>query len=251
MGNHYHLLAKFPHMNRAQFMRSFNSVIAKLVSEHIPSFKEGRLWARRYSFQAVPRNEDILHWFQYLTLNPVSSGLCKNTNNYNSYNSYKDSLRDVRRTFKVLDRMQYNDKVRFNSKIRKKDFVKSYTLKYSRLPGFSKLSESEYVSIISNMNQVRRKEMIRERLEKGQGFASKEALRGARVGARPGKTKKSSRNSFRPLVLTLCKETKKAFLESYFILLKEFQDASKKFRKGVVDIVFPPGTYASSLVAVV
>ena len=32
MGNHYHLMASFPKMNRALFMRDFNSAVARAVA---------------------------------------------------------------------------------------------------------------------------------------------------------------------------------------------------------------------------
>ena len=38
MGNHYHLIAQFPNCNKSAFMQSFNSIIAKLVPEHVASF---------------------------------------------------------------------------------------------------------------------------------------------------------------------------------------------------------------------
>lgn len=250
MGNHYHMLIKFPRMNRARFMRSFNAMVAKLVGEHVPNFDQGKLWARRYSFQAVPRPEDILHWFQYLTLNPVSSGLCTNPADYKGYNSYEDSINENVKTFRVFERMRYNDRVRFNSKIKKEDFIKEYELRYERLPGFETKSQQEYISEIRERQEIRRLEMIAERKSNKQGFATQEILNGLKAGTKPKNTKKSSRHSFRPLVLTLCNETKTKFLEKYFDLLEKFQEASLNFRQGVKDVIFPEGTYAPSLVAV-
>ena len=43
MGNHYHLIAQFPNCNKSAFMQSFNSIIAKLVPEHVASFDQGKL----------------------------------------------------------------------------------------------------------------------------------------------------------------------------------------------------------------
>lgn len=250
MGNHYHLLIKFPNMNRAKFMRSFNAMVAKLVAEYVPNFDQGKLWARRYSFQAVPRPEDVLHWFQYLTLNPVSSGICKDPANYASYNSYEDSINERVRTFKVFERVRYNDRARFNRNIKKEDFVKEYELKYARLPGYEEMDKNEYISQISKLQEARRLEMIEERRAKNQGFATQEMMKRTKSGSKPKSTKKSGRHSFRPLVLTLCRETKAKFLGGYFDLLERFQEASLKFRQGAKNVIFPEGTYAPSLVAV-
>ena len=250
MGNHYHLLAKFPEANRAKFMRAFNSIFAKLVTRHVSRFDQGKLWARRYSFQSVPRGEDVLHWFMYLALNPVSSGLCKKPEQYRSYNSFYEASREVTRTFKVFDRTHYSDKKRFNPNIRREDFEKEYTLRYSRLPGLEDMGASDYTRHLAEIREARRQELVTERIANGSGFASKDILLNTTPGVKPYHTKKSNRYSFRPLVLTLCKETRRKFLNEYFELLNAFRQASLAFRSGFTSVVFPQGTYPPSLFAV-
>ncbi len=119
MGNHYHMQAKFPKCNKASFMRSFNSIIAKLVAEHVNEFGEGKLWARRYSEQVLPRDEDVEHWFYYIALNEPLSGLSSSLKTENGYNSFSDSVAARVRKFKIFERSAYNEASRFNSKIKR------------------------------------------------------------------------------------------------------------------------------------
>src|SRR5262249_46352326 len=72
MGNHYHLLARFPKGNKAAFFRDFNSIIAKLTGTCAKNFEGGKLWGRRVRSQVVPNPTDIKERFFYAALNPVS-----------------------------------------------------------------------------------------------------------------------------------------------------------------------------------
>lgn len=54
-GNHNQSVAKFPKMNRADFMRDLNSSIARAVPKHTMEYPGGRFWARRYSQSARKR----------------------------------------------------------------------------------------------------------------------------------------------------------------------------------------------------
>lgn len=247
MGNHYHLLARFPKMNRAKFMRSFNSIFAKLVAEYEPLFDQGKLWARRYSFQAVPRNEDILHWATYLALNPVSSGLCSDSRHYPGYNSFYNSNKNKLK-FKVFDRMRFNNKKRFNAALNNEDYMHEYTLRYSRIPGLDDLEDLDYFVRLRNNFELRRSDLIKNHISKDYIYKRSNRKRN-QVGKRPVNPKTSTRYSFRPLVLTLCNLTKNAFLERYFNLVTKFKEVSKLFRAGFKDVIFPIGTYPPSLVS--
>ena len=63
MGNHYHLLARFPKGNKAAFFRDLNGMISRLTKVRVKSFEGGKLWARRVRCQVVPNSEDILERF--------------------------------------------------------------------------------------------------------------------------------------------------------------------------------------------
>ena len=92
VGNHYHLLARFPLGNMALFYRDFNARIAESVKLLVPEFESGPLFERRYASQAVPEKDDIEDYFFYLALQPVSSGLCARVSEYPGRSLFSLSL---------------------------------------------------------------------------------------------------------------------------------------------------------------
>jgi len=243
MGNHYHLLARFPRSNKAAFFQAFNAIIAKLTNCHVEAFEGGRLWARRVRVQAVPRNEDVEREFFYCALNPVSSGLTRTISSHRSYSSFTDAVYDRRKTFTVINWAEYNNRKRFNSCLKPHDYATQHTLIYSRLPGYEQMTKRQYVEVIHKKLEANRIKAIEKRLSEGKGFATAESLAKQASGAKPRFTKRSKRDSHRPLILTLCMETKEQFLSWYFSMLDAYRLASRRFRAGDSLQVFPPGTY--------
>ncbi|MBP9838206.1 MAG: transposase [Proteobacteria bacterium] len=243
MGNHYHLIAKFPNENKASFFRSFNAIVAKLTNSLVGEYEGGKLWARRVRVQVLPNDDDILHWFYYLVLNPVSSGLVSKISDYESYNSFSDCTKGRVRKFKLVDWSDYRNRVRYNSVLKPNDCLREYKLTYSRLPGFEKLSQKEYAVILHKQMEERRAKLLLERQSQGKSLPSKKYLTQQVPGQRPKNTKTSKRDSYRPLVLTLCKETKQTFLSWYFSLLSKYKNISEQYRRGIRNVIFPNGTY--------
>lgn len=242
-GNHYHLVTEFSAPNRAWFMRDLNSMIAKLCGRHTTNYPGGTLWARRYAEQALPNKEDVEEYLFYCALQPVLAGLCEKIEDYPGYNSFNDAVSGRSRVFEVVDWAGYNQRKRFDSKARIKDFSRSYTLQYSRLPGYEHLSQEEYREVMYKKLEERRQRIVEERRAKGLGFAGRVALSRVVPGSQPKITKKSSRGSFRPLVLTKCRETKRAFLSWFFGVREAYIRASRRFRSGELSVSFPTGTY--------
>ena len=242
LGNHFHLLADFPRLNRACFMRDFNGMVSKLTRRHVPRFNEGMLW-RRYRCQAVCKDSDRLRTFLYGALNPVSSGLVPRLSEYQGYNGCFDAINGISRTFKVVDWRNYRDKKRFNSKLSIKEFTKTYSLTYTRLPGYEKLAQNEYEAFMREAIEERRLEIIQERTKEGKGFAGPDVLAKTEPGTEPHSTKTSSRHSARPLILTRCLETKRAFIDMYFRVRAKFTECYELLKQGAKDVSFPPGTY--------
>jgi REP element-mobilizing transposase RayT len=247
VGNHIHIEAKFPQRNRSAFIRDFNSMVARLVNTHCDTFIDGRLWARRARTQVVPNDEDVLHWFFYAALNPVSSGLVERISDYPSYNSFSDAIAGITQTYKLVDWTDYNNRRRYNSKLTIKECTHSYELRYERLPGYEDMSRQEYKKLMLTELEKRRVEAVEKRRLAGKGFAGEKALKATVPGSCPHSTKTSMRHSRRPLVLTLCKVTRAQFLEQYFNLLRWYKDASKQFRGGELLVEFPPRTYRPPL----
>lgn len=243
MGNHYHLVAQFPRSNMAAFMQAFNAIIAKLVQTHVPQFPGGKLWGKRYSAKALPRNQDVQHWWLYTVLNPVSTGLVKFPDQYRTCNSFEDSVTGRERSFRLFLSSEYNEAERRGHNPDKEAYFRMYTLKYTRLPGYEPLPAEEYERTMRTLREARRLEYIEALEQDKYRFPPPEVLRLTKPGAVPRKTKTSTWDSYRALVLTLCSETRKRCVDEYFNIRKQFLEASARFLAGELAVIFPYGTY--------
>ncbi len=246
MGNHYHLLARFPRGNKAAFFRDLNGMISKLTASKVRQFDGGKLWGGRIRCQVVPNPADVVDKFFYIALNPVAAGIVQKLSDYTLYNSFADAAYQRRKTFRVVDWPTYNSRKRFDPNTSKSDCTTVHTLTFSKLPKFEHLSRKDYADRLNHELEARRKVVVDGRLKGGKKFASREAIRAIEPGSLPHSTKTSQRHTPRPLVLTSCPETKRIFLDWYFTLRAAYITASRKLRSGQLTVTFPPGTYRPS-----
>ena len=93
MGNHYHLVARFPLKNRAPFMRDLNARIAEAVRIIVPSYDHtGSFWEKRYSCQALVTDKAVLEKFIYSALQPLTTGLYPEIDGYSTRCFLKSAL---------------------------------------------------------------------------------------------------------------------------------------------------------------
>lgn len=242
-GNHIHGVMNFPLCNRADYMRDFNSSVARAVPRYVSRYEGGTFWARRYSAEILPAEEDIEEWFFYTVLQPVKDGLVERISDYPGYNCFHDAVHGITRTFKVINWGEYNAAKLRNPKVQVKDFVQMVTLRYERLPGYENLSQKEYASLMLRRLEERRQVLVRERKLAGLGFVGTERLRGAKPGAIPHRSKTSTRFSHRPRVLCACPQRRALYKSWYFSLIAEFHSASQRYRSGNLSVAFPDGMY--------
>ncbi|MGA1192494.1 MAG: transposase, partial [Bdellovibrionota bacterium] len=188
-GNHIHSPALFPEANRSQFMRDFNSSVARAVPRYCAEFRGGGFWARRYSQEFLPENEDVEEYFFYTVLQPVQDGLVPKISEYPGYNCFHDAVNGVKRKFKVTNWAAYNSAKRFNSSVSIKEFITEVTLQYERLPGYEDLTQKEYSLLMHRKLEERRVQIVQKRKQQGLGFAGREALLKMPSGATPHRTK--------------------------------------------------------------
>ncbi|MFN8389778.1 MAG: hypothetical protein U0136_17985 [Bdellovibrionota bacterium] len=242
-GNHYHHVSRFPGCNRAAFQRDFGSRFVNGVRRFVPGFPGGPLFERRYSTQALVNAEDIEEQFLYAALQPVKSGLTEYIEDYPGYNSFFDAIWGRERTVKVFRRGEYNERKRYNRKLKKRDFMDEYTLRYDRVPGYDHLSQEEYAKMMLEKVELRRQALVADWKAKGHKFLTRKLLERVTAGTVPKTTKKSKRNDERPLVLSKRWQTIREYCEEFFPIYWQYKDASERYLRGEKDVVFPPGTY--------
>ena len=240
VGNHYHMVAKFPLGQRSFFFRDFNARVAQAVKHCVPNYLGGPLFERRYTPQVLLLDEDVENYFLYCALQPVHSGLCERGSDYCDYNSFYDASSQIVRKFKLFNYGRYNAAKRYNSNISRKDFVQEYDLKYERLPGHEALSARDYKLKLQSKLEKRRKDIVHDRSVRNKGFLGRDKLLRVVPGSYPRNSKKGG---MRPLVLSVCREAKNRYLSWYFSVIGEFKSAVAKYRSGEFDVEFPAGTF--------
>jgi REP element-mobilizing transposase RayT len=240
LGNHYHMLARFPKGNRAVFFKNFNARVAESVRFNVPEFRGGPLFDRRYTPQPLPTDYDVLHYFKYCALQPVSAGLTERISEYPGYNSFSDAILGRAKTYKLFNFGKYNAAKRYNPNVKIQDFVDNHILRYKKLPEFESLSRNDYSRLLFNEIEQNRLELVKSRKEAGKSFVGVQILRRVKAGSFPHNTKKGG---IRPLVLSFCKEAKAQYLNLYFAIVEDYRKAVEKYFAGDFNVEFPPGTY--------
>lgn len=243
MGNHTHMLAQYPKLNRAGFKRDLNARFAELIKEFNPRHEKGPVFERRYSAEALPAAEDLEDRFFYCALQAINAGLCENIHEYPAYNSFEDAINGREREFKIVRWAEYNSKKRFNPKLKKEDFTDTYVLRYARLPGYEHLSQEEYANLMREKLEKRRKNIVNAFKAKKHRYPSLKELNSITPGSKPYKTKTSTRHSKRPLVLSVCPIRREEYLSWYFSIYTRYKAACALYLAGDRNAVFPPGTY--------
>ena len=243
-GNHYHIEAKFPRMNRSHFTRDLNSEFQRALKRHQSLFPGGTLWSRPYSEEWIPLSEDELDRFFYCALQAVQNGLTETIEEYPAYNSFHDAISGNEKTYRILDGTAYYNAKRKDPSVKKADYYRAYTLKFARPKKYAGMSQEDYRKLMLRELEQRTKEVKKKRIDEGKvGFLGRAAILQTRPGARPKHTKKSRRHSHRPLVLTACALTRAECLRIIFDTRAHYREASRKFRAGDTSVTFPPGTY--------
>lgn len=242
-GNHIQGPALFPNMNRASFMRDFNSSVARAVERLVPQYPGGGLWARRYSSEFLPGEEDVENWFFYTVLQAVQDGLVQKISEYPGYNCFHDAIYGIKRSFKVVRWTDYNAAKRHGADVNIKDYTDIVTLQYERLPGYEHLSQREYANLMMQKLEERRIAIVNDRLAKGLGFVGREALLRVEPGSAPRHTKTSTAFDPRPRVLSVCPKRRAACKAWYFGKYFAYKDSSRRYRSGELNVEFPEGTY--------
>jgi len=242
-GSHSQGAYNFPKANRAQFMRDFNSTSAKAIKHLVPNFTSGRVFERRYAEQQLALIEDIEEKFFYCALQVVQDGIAPSLYESNGYNSFDDAINGRERLIKDVNWTKYNNAKRFNKKV---DIMKYTTIRklvYTRLPGYEHLSQKEYSDQMRLKLDERQQEIIKDRLALGKTYMTKEARDAVRCTAFAKNPKRSTRESFYPIVISKSATARNDCLTIHFQIARAHREASRRYLLGEPNVKFPPGTY--------
>ena len=247
-GNHYHMIADFKKRTRASFFRNVNSHAAHKIKA-INKQEKGPLFMRRYSSEAIDKEspQDVLEKIFYLALQGVLNGICKRATQDPGYNSFFHMIKGKPLQVIYFDENGYNEKKRYKRHVDRNEFMHVYEVLFARPPGFEDWPQDKFEAYM--LEELRRREdiIIEEREKEGKGFMTLSQRMSQRVGAKPRRTKTSSRTSKRPLILTMFAAVKARFLRKYFEIYRQYKIAAKRYLEGDINAEFPPGTYRPPL----
>lgn len=242
-GNHIQGPALFPNMNRKDFMRDFNSSVARAIPRYCELYPGGKFWERRYSSEIVPTAVDIESCVLYTALQPVQDGLFERLSDYPGYKFFYDAINGIERKFKVVNWKRYNQARKRDRTVPIEDYTEIVVLKYDRIPGYEQLSWKDYAKLMMEKLEKRRIEEVNKRIAKGLGFLGLRGYLAQIPGSRPRTTKKSTYTSHRPRVLAVDPETRAEYKARYFDKYWAYKAASLRYRQGELDVEFPRGMY--------
>ena len=243
LGNHYHLVCKFRHFNSIDFFRDFHSKLQSLTKEHVVKFPGGRLLDhRRRNALELPNREDILDKVLYCWLNPVSSGIVENPEDYNGLCVHSDAFKGTTLKREIVNWTEYYKKIRNGAKVDVSEVTETYELTFARIPGMEDLSAEEYEQKMKKLFEERRQLEIKKRKEAGKGFLGKYKQRSIKPGAVPKNIKRRSPGEPAPICLTLCDETRAQKREEFLQVVDAYKKASAAYRNGDFTVEFPIGT---------
>jgi len=242
-GSHDHPMMKFKPQTKSHFFRDLGARTAEAVKKYIPNFGTGAVFEKRPSEQAITEDkESHLERLMYTIMQPIQAGLCKNLSDYPGFNSYKYIVSGKPLEVEFFNGSDFRRAKRKNKHVDPSLFIEKHEIKFERIPGYEHLSQKEYGNLIQAEYEKRRTKIIKELEAKGHVWPSPASLRRTKSTNCAKNPKRSTRETKRPLVLSVCMERRSEFLNYYFSILTAFKKASKSYLLGNRNAVFPEGT---------
>jgi putative transposase len=243
MSNHGHLLVQAPDGNLADFMAYLNGQVAVNVNRFLG--RRHHLWARRYTASQVLDEPEELNRLEYILNNPYNAGIASSIEDWAGLSSGDFFFQDQERLFLRFNRTAWHKSGRpddiapFLSTVKINHCllpqlahldVKSIREKLRQLVNFTSGSASSEPRDIDTTSPIPRKSTIRMIIPTD----------------RPESSKRGRKSSPQPLCHTSNPALRKLYREWHREFRVAYARASLEYRKGDVDVEFPPGSFAPS-----
>ncbi len=242
-GSHDHPMMNFQPKTKSHFFRDLGARTGEAVKKHVPGIGTGSVFEKRTSEEAItPDTESHMDRLMYTILQPIAGGLCKNLSDYPSFNSLPYILSGKPLEVRFFNGDAYTRAKRRNKYVDPEKFNEKFEIRFAKIPGYEHLTQKEYRRVILKEYEKRRIAIINELERKDHKWPSVAKLRSTRCTEVAKNPKRSTRESRRPLVLSVCLLRKQEFLNFYFSVLVAFKKASIKYLAGDRNAIFPEGT---------
>jgi REP element-mobilizing transposase RayT len=229
LSNHYHLVLTDPHALLPAFMQYFGSLVARALNASIGHFES--LWAKDRSYSAVEPLEpgDVVAKAAYALANPVAAGLVRTGAEWPGLRTSPEQLGST----KLVAR---KPKVFFDPKGYLPDAVE---LELTTPPGFASAAEfrERVAEEVSALEESHRREID----SSGRRFLGARRVLAQNPLSRPSPGER--RFKLNPRIAARDKWKRMEGLSRLKGFLDEYRKAWRARRAGVLDVLFPPGTY--------
>ncbi len=231
MSNHMHFVLKAPHGRLDEFMENVNREIARRINHKLK--RRGKFWSHRYRAQVILDDSDLIEAFLYTVTNPVKHGGAVHSKDWPGLCSYNQNITERKITYSFIH----------HSQIDKEKRITYHDLVITPLPQFKEESKDNRIRKIFELLEVRIFNLVKSRSLAGRGFLSLDKVKAISPFDTPSIKKYSSAGSCYSKNPTILREHKRS--EAYRRML--YTLASRKFRLGLLNTVFPEFTFKPSL----
>ena len=233
LSNHFHILCRSPLRNTCFFFQEVKKEIALKVNRLIG--REGHFWHRRYDDQACQTEGDSMEALLYIVTNPVKHQLVDRVQNWPGLNSYQQMLDGKPRAYEFVSYTKKAAELKLATSENRLPKPEAYTtrheLKISPLPSLEKLLQGKTFAQLVDERVAE----LRQRQNNARVLGRKKILRQS-----PFSVPENVSRTPRPMCYTKCLEAMKIFRQTYNAWSAAYFEASKKFRRGFLDAIFPP-----------
>jgi REP-associated tyrosine transposase len=229
LSNHYHILITDPYARLPEFEQYLDALVARATNASLGRF-EG-FWAAATSYSAVglAGPEDVVAKAAYALANPVSAGLVQTGSEWPGVWTPPGQLGSG----KLVAR---RPKVFFRDG---GDLPAAVELELTVPPGFA--SAAEFRGRVTHALGALEKKIRRERASERRGFLGRARVLAQKPFARPAPGE--PRFGLNPRVAAMDTWKRIEAISRLKEFLTEYRAAWLQLQAGVVEVLFPPGTY--------
>lgn len=246
MSNHIHFLLQAPLGNLAEFMGYVNGQIAANVNRF--HGRSGPFWGRRYAAAPVLDEAEERDKLTYILTNPQNAGLASTMEDWPGLSSAPFLLNNEEHRYLCFDRTSWHNK---GCPDNIAPFLSTVKLEHTLLPQFQGLVKESPEPMLAELADAKvnpESEASRKEDEHSSISISPQiTLQTAIPTDRPESAKRNPRKrSPQPLCHTTNPVFRAIYQEWYGEFKSAYDEASKQYRSGNINVEFPPGSFAPS-----
>ena len=248
MSNHFHLLVGAPGLNLGEFMRDFQSMLAREINGLRD--RTGHFWEGRYKSEHVLDDESMIERMVYMMANPTEAGLVEHPEKWPGVCSWDAHRSGGEVTGQHLLKKEYRryrqthpDSDETFEEVRANWEQATFTLQLARLPVWRDVDDDTYVERLRELVDAECDRIRRDRKTRRKDFLGAWGVRAQHWNRRP----KTIERSPQPLCHSCDPQKRAEHREMIATVTGLYRRAMKKLREGTprqkARVSFPHGTY--------